>query len=98
MIDVVSSENFRPGVTSMAKAATLLNIVLMILLGHVELFGQLYLRRDGLAQLLLMLCQELLRNCQLLLIDAPYPTSVLSSIVRPLSIHLRRVVHQEEPM
>ena len=56
MIDVVSSENFRPGVTSMAEAASLLNIVLMILLGHVELFGQLNLRGDGLAQLLLMLC------------------------------------------
>ena len=56
MVDVVSSENFRPGVTSMAKAASLLNIVLMILLGHVELFGQLYLRGDRLAQLFLMLC------------------------------------------
>ena len=56
MIDVVSSENFRPGVTSMAEAATLLYIVLMVLLGHVELFGQLNLGCDGLAQLLLMLC------------------------------------------
>ena len=37
MIEVVSFEDFRPGVTSMAKAAPLLHIVLMILLGHVEL-------------------------------------------------------------
>ena len=98
MIDIVSSEDFRPGVASMAKAARLLYIVLMILLGHVELFGQLNLSGDGLTQLLLMFCQEFLGNRQLLLIDAPYPTSVLSSIVRSLSIHLRRVVHQEEPM
>ena len=54
MIEVVSFEDFRPGVTSMAKAATLLHIVLMILLGHVELFGQLNLRGDGLSQLLLI--------------------------------------------
>ena len=98
MIDIVSSEDFRPGVASMAKAARLLYIVLMILLGHVELFGQLNLSGDGLTQILLMFCQEFLRYRQLLLIDAPYPTSVLSSIVRSLSIYLRRVVHQEESM
>ena len=98
MIDVVSSEDFRPGVASVAKAPRLLHIILMILLGHVELFGQLNLSGNWLAQLLLMFCQEFLRYRQLLLIDAPYPTSVLSSIVRPLTIYLRRVVHQEEPV
>ena len=80
----------------MAHSSRFFNVVLVIIFRHVELLSHLHLCGNWFVELFLLFLDEFLSDLQLILIDGPNSTSILSAIVGPLSVHLSWIVHHEE--
>ena len=80
----------------MAHLTRLLNIVLVIVFGKIELLGELNLSYNGPRKSILLLINKDFRHLKLFLVHAPNTTSVLWAPVRSLSVQLSGVMHPEE--